>query len=546
MEILLSPPVLLTLAVIFVNGWTDAPNAIATAVGTGALRMGRAIALAAVCNLLGAVLSAALCPAVAATVLEIGDFSGRAQAQAALCAALLSIVLWAVAAWAFGIPTSESHALLAALSGAAVALQGTLSGVNAAAWGKVWWGLLLSVLLGLVLGGGLCVLMRLFLGRGCLERAAQRFRHWQVAGAAAMAFCHGAQDGQKFLGVLLLAEALRAGRPPQLESAPLWEALLCALVMGAGTAVGGRRIIRAVGQDMTPLMPYQGFAADTAAVACLPSPPALCWGMCCPNGCSIWRKKRSCSHFSRKWEHDAFCCRMERASLDLQPRVGKNPAGFVHFFAGRSALVLQGVVQAFRSPFVAAHLMKGQQFHPLNAGKSFQIIRQVSQFAVVERIVRHHHMAQPDGFLSIFAMLEQSFGMFAAAAGDHAAELWLQSFDVQQQHVRFVHGLPAGFQGNGAGGVDGGVKPFCVQGADQLKNKRALQQRLAAGQRHAAGAQERTVRQQAFHQLLHRDFPAAFERPGVRIVTVDAAQRAALKKDYIAYAWPVHGAEAFQ
>ena len=133
MEILLSPPVLLTLAVIFVNGWTDAPNAIATAVGTGALRMGRAIALAAVCNLLGAVLSAALCPAVAATVLEIGDFSGRAQAQAALCAALLSIVLWAVAAWAFGIPTSESHALLAALSGAAVALQGTLSGVNAAA-----------------------------------------------------------------------------------------------------------------------------------------------------------------------------------------------------------------------------------------------------------------------------------------------------------------------------------------------------------------------------------------------------------------------------
>ena len=231
MEILLSPLVLLTLAVIFVNGWTDAPNAIATAVGTGALRMGRAIALAAVCNLLGAVLSAALCPAVVATVLEIGDFSARAQAQTALCAALLSIVLWAVAAWAFGIPTSESHALLAALSGAAVALQGTLSGVSMAAWGKVLWGLLLSALLGLMLGGGLCVLMRLLLGRGSLERAAQRFRRWQIAGAAAMAFCHGAQDGQKFLGVLLLAAALRTGRPPQLESAPLWEALLCALVM---------------------------------------------------------------------------------------------------------------------------------------------------------------------------------------------------------------------------------------------------------------------------------------------------------------------------
>ena len=270
MEILLSPLVLLTLAVIFVNGWTDAPNAIATAVGTGALRMGRAIALAAVCNLLGAVLSAALCPAVVATVLEIGDFSARAQAQTALCAALLSIVLWAVAAWAFGIPTSESHSLIAGLSGAAIALQGGLSGVNGAEWVKVLYGLVLSTVIGFFSGYFVCKFVAWLCRNMDRRRTDGFFRYAQVGGAAAMAFMHGAQDGQKFMGVLLLVICLSNGRDSTTGVAmPVWLLLLCSLVIGIGTSAGGKKIIKSVGMDMVRLEKYQGFSADIAGALCI-------------------------------------------------------------------------------------------------------------------------------------------------------------------------------------------------------------------------------------------------------------------------------------
>ncbi|MEG1990591.1 MAG: inorganic phosphate transporter, partial [Christensenella sp.] len=130
--------VILTLAVILVNGWTDAPNAIATAVSTRALRPRVAIAMAAVCNFLGVLVMTGINATVAYTIYSMVDFSGDSHdALIALCAAMVAIVLWATVAWRFGIPTSESHALIAGLSGAAIALQGGLSGINGAEWIKV-------------------------------------------------------------------------------------------------------------------------------------------------------------------------------------------------------------------------------------------------------------------------------------------------------------------------------------------------------------------------------------------------------------------------
>ena len=117
--------VLLTLGVIFVNGWTDAPNAIATCVSTRCMSPRAAILMAAVFNFLGVLLMTMINANVATTVYEMVDFSGNThEALVALCAALFAIVIWAVAAWWFGIPTSESHALIAGLSGAAIALHG--------------------------------------------------------------------------------------------------------------------------------------------------------------------------------------------------------------------------------------------------------------------------------------------------------------------------------------------------------------------------------------------------------------------------------------
>ena len=124
---------ILTLAVILVNGWTDAPNAIATCVSTRAMRPRPAIIMAAVFNFLGVLVMTLINKKVAETIYNMVDFSGNAhEALVALCAAMVAIVTWATAAWKFGIPTSESHALIAGLSGAAIAMHNGLSGINGA------------------------------------------------------------------------------------------------------------------------------------------------------------------------------------------------------------------------------------------------------------------------------------------------------------------------------------------------------------------------------------------------------------------------------
>ena len=144
--------VVLTLGVILVNGWTDAPNAIATCVSTRSMSPQGAILMAAVFNFLGVFVMTMINSTVAQTIYNMVDFRGDSKnSLIALCAALFAIVLWATAAWVFGIPTSESHALIAGLSGAAIALQRGFSGINGAEWIKVIYGLFLSTILGFLL-----------------------------------------------------------------------------------------------------------------------------------------------------------------------------------------------------------------------------------------------------------------------------------------------------------------------------------------------------------------------------------------------------------
>lgn len=261
----------LTLGVILVNGWTDAPNAIATCVSTRAIGVRKAIIMAAVCNFFGVLVMTALNASVAMTIYNMVDFGGNAhEALIALCAAMTAIVIWATAAWYFGIPTSESHALIAGLTGAAVAIHGNFSGVNWSEWSKVLWGLLLSTVLGFGLGFGFAKLVTLFFRNRNRMRCDSFFTKSQVAGGAAMAFMHGAQDGQKFMAVFLLAAALANGQTGVADfTVPLWLMILCSVVMGLGTSIGGYRIIKSVGMDMVKLKPYQGFAADAAGAVCL-------------------------------------------------------------------------------------------------------------------------------------------------------------------------------------------------------------------------------------------------------------------------------------
>ena len=263
--------VVLTLGVILVNGWTDAPNAIATCVSTRAIGVRKAIIMAAIFNFLGVLVMTALNASVAMTIYNMVDFGGDARISLiALCAAMAAIVIWATVAWYFGIPTSESHALIAGISGAAVAINNSFDGITGAEWIKVIYGIVFSTVLGFIMGF-ITSKITVFIFRNQNRIKSERFFSGaQVAGGAAMAFMHGAQDGQKFMAIFLLGAAFANGQAYTSSfTVPIWLMVICSLVMGLGTSIGGYRIIKSVGMDMVKLKPYQGFAADLSATLCL-------------------------------------------------------------------------------------------------------------------------------------------------------------------------------------------------------------------------------------------------------------------------------------
>ena len=158
--------VVLTLGVIFVNGWTDAPNAIATCVTTRCMGVRSAILMSAVFNFLGVFIMTQINSSVATTISNMVDFGGNThQALIALCAALFSIVVYSTGASFLGIPTSESHSLIAGLSGAAIAIQDGIGGINLGEWVKVLYGLVLSLVLGFVTGWVICKLVTIICRR---------------------------------------------------------------------------------------------------------------------------------------------------------------------------------------------------------------------------------------------------------------------------------------------------------------------------------------------------------------------------------------------
>ncbi|MGV8906053.1 MAG: inorganic phosphate transporter [Acetobacterium sp.] len=271
--------VVLTLGVILVNGWTDAPNAIATCVSTRSMAPRKAIIMAAIFNFLGVFVMTSVNATVAQTIANMVDFSGNpSDSIIALCAALFAIVLWATAAWYFGIPTSESHALIAGISGAAIALQGGFGGINGAEWIKVVYGLATSTVLGFGLGYLTVKIVMKICKNMSRQQTTRFFKKGQVGAGAAMAFMHGAQDGQKFMGIFMLGIFLAQGNANATNFViPVWMMILCSLVMALGTSIGGLKIIKTVGMDMVKLDAYQGFGADVAAAICLLI--ASIWGL---------------------------------------------------------------------------------------------------------------------------------------------------------------------------------------------------------------------------------------------------------------------------
>jgi inorganic phosphate transporter, PiT family len=245
------------LAAEFINGWTDAPNAIATVVATGVMPPRLAIPMAVIMNTIGAMSGTA----VAATVGK-GIVDPAALTLPSITAAMLSIIAWGSIAARFGIPVSKSHALLAGLAGAAFA-GGGIGALQWAGWQKVATGMFLSIVLGSLAAFLLGLLIAKFSGASKPARAKRGYDWLSVASAMFMAFNHGLNDGQKFMGVFVTT--LLAGGAISKFEIPYWVIVLCAVTMGVGTSFGGWRIIQTVGTKMTRLQSWQGVAAQTSA-----------------------------------------------------------------------------------------------------------------------------------------------------------------------------------------------------------------------------------------------------------------------------------------
>jgi inorganic phosphate transporter, PiT family len=281
-------PVIMTFAVVFVNGWTDGPNSIATVVMTRSMKPRAAVAMSAVLNLLG-VLSIGLIATyssifsnVVQTIASLVSFD--VSSEAALTDALIAIGMGLVAVVAFSnlstklnMPSSESNELVGGLTGAALSLaclpSSTMYGnpsVSGSAWGKVIAGFFGSLVLGFFLGYCLTKLIELICRKMTRGKTTRFFTKGQIVSAGLMSYAHGLQDGSKFLGVIVMIVYMLGsfeGYNVSVSSlvAEWWVYVPVAVLMFAGSCMGGFNIIKTLGKGMAKLQRYQAFATDIAS-----------------------------------------------------------------------------------------------------------------------------------------------------------------------------------------------------------------------------------------------------------------------------------------
>jgi phosphate/sulfate permease len=246
----------------FTNGFHDAANAVATSISTRAMRPFTALGMAAVLNVVGALISTKVAATVGNGIIAV---SAGGHGLVVVFAALIGAILWNLFTWWLGLPSSSTHALIGGLVGAALGAADTVK------WSslidKVVLPMALSPLIGFLLGYLVMVAILWAFRRARPTVVNRRFRLAQIASTGAMSYSHGTQDAQKTMGVITLA--LVATRHLGSFHVPIWVILAAASAMGFGTLAGGWRVIRTLGSRITTLDPPRGFAAQTSASAVL-------------------------------------------------------------------------------------------------------------------------------------------------------------------------------------------------------------------------------------------------------------------------------------
>jgi PiT family inorganic phosphate transporter len=269
----------------YINGFHDTANSIATTVSTRVLTPRQAVMLAAVFNLVGALVGVSVATTIGKGLVD----TNYVTTHTILCA-LLAAILWNLLTWWLGLPSSSSHALIGGLCGATLAsahnnwavirwsVTNPVSGKAEGLWHKVVLPMVTSPALGFLVGFVIMAVLIILLHRLTPRIINAAFGKLQLLSASWMGFSHGTNDAQKTMGIiaLILFTATKGGtfehlpewlsflRTPEFRVAT-WVKIACALTMAAGTAAGGWRIIRTLGQKVVRLQPIHGFAAETTA-----------------------------------------------------------------------------------------------------------------------------------------------------------------------------------------------------------------------------------------------------------------------------------------
>jgi PiT family inorganic phosphate transporter len=254
--------VAIALAFDFSNGWHDAANSIATVVSTRVLSPGKAVLWAAFWNFIAAFIFGT---AVAKTIGQ-GMVHLSAVNEQVLIAGLLGAIAWNLFTLILGLPTSSSHALMGGYGGAAIARSG-FSAIILSGWTKPVIFIILAPLIGMITAIIVTIIASWIVRKQSPTKVDRWFRRLQLVSAAAYSLGHGTNDAQKSMGII--TTALVAGGLLKSYSVPFWVIISCHLAMGCGTMAGGWRVVKTMGQRITKLNPFGGFAAETAGALTL-------------------------------------------------------------------------------------------------------------------------------------------------------------------------------------------------------------------------------------------------------------------------------------
>lgn len=257
--ILMVIAILVALAFDVMNGFHDTANSVATVIYTKALPPHVAIGIASIMNIIGPfLLGTAVAQVIATSIIPTNLLTIEI-----IVGALLGAIIWDLITWYYGIPVSSSHALIGGLVGSGIAAIG-LSGIKWSGLTKVVLALFISPIVGVILG----IVIMFFVGRFIISRLGHNtsnsiFKKIQIFSSAAVSLTHGSNDAQKTMGIIAMFVAVTYGHD-KIVIEP-WIVLVCALAIGVGTALGGWRIIRTLGEKIgkEELSPSQGFAAET-------------------------------------------------------------------------------------------------------------------------------------------------------------------------------------------------------------------------------------------------------------------------------------------